>query len=82
MRLRRNYLAQTARRKVTQSMYDLDKSRINEVEHGIRPPMNAAITIPVDGIQGVSIYVVASPFTGQHVSDEELQRIANALEIR
>ncbi len=41
---------------------NLDKSRIDTLEHNIRPPMGIAITLPVNGagMEGFCVYVVAS----------------------
>jgi hypothetical protein len=45
--------------------YELDKGRIGVVEHGISPPLESSVTIPVlvDGKDiGVVVYVATSPF--------------------
>lgn len=56
----------------------LDKNHIDDVEHDIRPPMRAAITIPVQGMQGVVVYVAGSPFVGDW-DEETLGQIAESL---
>jgi hypothetical protein len=42
----------------------LDKSHIDQVEHGIAPPMGLSITLPVDGTRfpSMRVYVAVGPF--------------------
>ena len=63
----------------------LDKSRAIEavdIEYGIRPPMNRAVTIPVSN--GVVIYVCISAFgvKGEGLTAVDLLKVANALELK
>jgi len=41
----------------------LNKAHVEEVEHDLAPPMDAAITIPVkvEGLRGVVVYVALVP---------------------
>lgn len=64
------------------STYTLDRSRIEDIEVEVSPPMKMAITIPVlvDGENtGLAIYVAASGFNNDKVRENELRRIAKLL---
>jgi hypothetical protein len=60
-------------------MITLDKNHLDQFED-IAPPMCNALTIPVEGLRGVVIYVCASPFTGR-TSKDTIRRIAEALRL-
>jgi len=61
---------------------NLDTSHIDQVEHNIAPPMASAITLPVDGLHNVAVYVARSPFGGaDDVTDRLLKEIASQLQL-
>lgn len=52
------------------------------VEHGIAPPMYAAVSLPLrlDGVEGgLCVYVMQSPWSTRHLPDAELQDIAREI---
>jgi hypothetical protein len=53
---------------------------IDRAEHGIAPPMGTAITIPITGAIGVTIYV-CTPAFGPVAPDDILAEIAERLEL-
>lgn len=65
------------------STYELNKSRIEDVEHDVHPPLKIAISIPViinDKDVGVRIYIGVSKFSNDNLNREaDLRRIAKYL---
>ena len=53
------------------------KGQLKHVEHGIAPPMKAAITIPLgDPHAGLAVYVAQSAFAERRAPEAELMRPA------
>jgi hypothetical protein len=62
--------------------FTLDKSYLH-MEHSIEPPLRHAITIPVKPeMEGIAIYVAASPFnagSGEEAQKRIIRQIARRL---
>jgi hypothetical protein len=58
----------------------LDKTHLDQFEN-ISPPMVNALTLPVAGLEGVIVYVCASPFTARRISRKTIRRVAEGLEL-
>ena len=58
----------------------VDKGHLKHVEHGIAPPMKAAITIPLgDPFAGLAVYVAQSAFVEGPAPDAERMRLARII---